>query len=77
MKHCVTQKHLRGQMITIDKKKPEKSPIEEPLDKDKPFVCPHCNKFYKYRSGISRHKKTCSKKPVDQITSLQKQNEDL
>ena len=77
MKHCVTQKHLRGQMITIDKKKPEKSPIEDPLDKDKPFVCPHCNKFYKYRSGISRHKKTCSKKPVDQITSLQKQNEDL
>ena len=48
MKHCVTQKHLRGQMITNDKKKPEKSPIEEPLDKDKPFVCPHCNKFYKF-----------------------------
>tara|TARA_Y100000591_G_C21853838_1_gene713509 strand:+ start:251 stop:1186 length:936 start_codon:yes stop_codon:yes gene_type:complete len=77
LKHCLTKKHLRGQMITNDNKKSQKSPDEGSLEKNERFVCPHCNKSYKFKSGISRHRKTCMQSNLDQITSLQKQNEDI
>tara|TARA_Y100000592_G_C5416156_1_gene290727 strand:- start:7 stop:801 length:795 start_codon:yes stop_codon:yes gene_type:complete len=64
-------------MITNDNKKSQKSPDEGSLEKNERFVCPHCNKSYKFKSGISRHRKTCMQSNLDQITSLQKQNEDI
>ena len=47
-KHCTTKKH---------KKSHNKEKITENVD----FSCPNCGKTYKFRSGLSRHKKKCKK----------------
>jgi hypothetical protein len=49
-RHLSTQKHI---MITTGTKK-----SEEPIDK---FAC-DCGRVYQYRSGLCRHKQTCSYK---------------
>ena len=59
-KHCETNKHIRGQMV---KKNPQKSPNETPSQKPSQFVCPYCDKCYKFQSGYSRHKAKCQKSP--------------
>ena len=64
-------------MITNDNKKSPKSPNVSSLEKTQRFICPYCNKSYKFKSGISRHRKTCMQTNLDQITCLQKQNEDI
>jgi len=45
-KHCTTKKHKKSHS-----KEKNSSPVE--------FLCPYCNKSYKFRSGLSRHKKKC------------------
>ena len=45
-KHCTTKKH---------KKSHNKEKNIEIVD----FACPYCGKIYKFRSGVSRHKKKC------------------
>lgn len=45
-KHCTTKKH---------KKSHNKEKNIEIVD----FPCPYCGKIYKFRSGVSRHKKKC------------------
>ena len=45
-KHCITKKHKKS--LTKDKKN---TSVE--------FTCPYCSKLYKFRSGLSRHKKSC------------------
>jgi hypothetical protein len=45
-KHCTTRKHKKSQNKEI---------YEEFVD----FKCITCNKIYKHRSGLSRHKKKC------------------
>ena len=64
-------------MIKNDNKNPKKSPNDTSLEKGNRFICPHCNKSYKFQSGISRHRKTCTPDNSDQLTTLQKQNEDI
>ena len=49
-KHILTRKHKKTQIP--DKKKP-----------DVEFVCKFCDKGYKYRSGLCRHKKKCKMNP--------------
>jgi len=61
-KHCETTKHIRGQMV---KKNPKKSPDVTPSQIQCQFICPYCNKCYKFQSGYSRHKSKCSKAPSD------------
>ena len=34
------------------------------------FICDHCNKFYKYASGLSRHKQSCKKKKSEQLQNI-------
>ena len=54
-KHCTTKKH---------KKSSNKDKNIENVD----FACPYCGKIYKFRSGVSRHKKKCkfiNVKPVE------------
>ena len=45
-KHCTTKKHKKSHS------KEKKEAIVE-------FICSNCSKSYKFRSGLSRHKKTC------------------
>ena len=47
-KHLKTRRHTQ---MTDSNKKPKKS-----------YLCIHCNKEYKYSSGLSKHRKTCQKK---------------
>lgn len=49
-KHLLTQKHIR---ITMDNKNYSVS--------ENNFSCNICGKSYKFRSGLSKHKKTCIK----------------
>jgi hypothetical protein len=54
-KHLMTAKHENNnKMITNDNKKPQKTPDHN--------CCDNCGKVYKYRSGLSVHKKKCTEK---------------
>ena len=41
------------------------------LTVSKVHQCVNCEKTYKYMSGLSRHKKTCSMRPVETLTVTQ------
>lgn len=76
-KHCETNKHIRGQMV---KKNPQKSPDETPSQTTSQFMCPYCNKSYKFQSGYSRHKSKCVKAPPDTSSDhfkMKKYNDDM
>ena len=64
-RHLATDKH---QMITNDNKMITKKFQKTP----KLHYCP-CGKKYKYASNLSRHKKSCTKKP--QIDDVEEQKE--
>ena len=70
VRHCLTDKHKRMHM---DDKKEQK---EQSLD----YVC-HCGNKYKYRQGLSKHKKKCipSDEPTEKelMMTLIKQNAEL
>ena len=53
-KHLSTAKHKRGQM---DNKKIPKNPLPH-------HSCAKCGKKYRWRSGLSKHKKKCGKRRV-------------
>lgn len=57
-KHCETNKHTRGQMVY---KNPQKSPNDVSKQNVELFICPDCNRSYKFQSGYSRHKTRCEK----------------
>lgn len=60
-KHITTMKHLKHSNKNL--KKPKEVALEKSSSLvKKEFICPVCNKEYKYKSGLSRHKKIC--KPV-------------
>ena len=74
-KHCETIKHVKGQMV---KKNPQKSPNETSSENCFPFICPYCERSYKFQSGYSRHKSKCDKMPVNtNIDKLKKYNDDM
>ena len=54
-KHLSTIKHKNNENDNNDNKKVVKNVKNEV----NVFVCEHCNKSYTYKSGLSRHKKTC------------------
>ena len=54
-KHLSTLKHKNNENDNNDNKKVVKNVKNEV----NVFVCEHCNKSYTYKSGLSRHKKTC------------------
>lgn len=54
-KHLSTLKHKNNENDNNDNKKVVKN-IKNEVNV---FVCEHCNKSYTYKSGLSRHKKTC------------------
>ena len=59
--HLSTRKHKKDdKMITKDDKNMQNMPVNE----NKPFVC-ECGKRYKYRQGLSKHKKICKKSHDD------------
>ena len=56
-RHLTTRKHkMDDQMITKDDQKTQKTQIDE----NKHFAC-DCGKRYKYKQGLSKHKKICKK----------------
>ena len=66
MKHLTTRKHKEGN-------KGLQPDINVPIDENKkPFGCDYCSKSYKFRSGLSRHKKTCSGKKLLEKEDLTK-----
>ena len=78
-KHCLTEKHKMGEMITNDNKKSPKSQ-DDKKKKEKYFSCEYCNKKYKFNSGLSRHKLQCKKLKDqtlnnDDIDNIKKTNE--
>ena len=71
--HVATQKHKRQQSAT---------PQETPTVGE--YICEHCGKAYKQRSGLWRHKKRCSpvekvhaSLPLTEMNDLEKENSDL
>ena len=56
-KHCKTMRHIKRTMITDDNDVVPQSTTTITL-----YEC-ECGKQYKYQSGLSRHKKTCTYKP--------------
>ena len=69
MKHISTRKHIKNhKMITNDNEM-----ITIPV-KNVDFVCKYCNKTYKYKSGLSRHKKNCKKKHKNNIETIIKKS---
>jgi len=54
-KHLSTLKHKNNENDNNDNKKVVKNVKNEV----NVFICEHCNKSYTYKSGLSRHKKTC------------------
>ena len=60
--HLTTRKHkMDDKMITKDDKNMQNMPSNE----NKHFVC-ECGKRYKYRQGLSKHKKVCKKSQDDE-----------
>jgi len=59
-KHLSTTKHKNGNKMVTNGKKMVTSHHSCSLV----HVCPDCNKVYKYRSGLSRHRKKCGIKEV-------------
>ena len=59
-KHLDTLKHFR--MADLHAQTTEKSPKIPKL-----YTCDICNKSYKYRDGLWRHKKTCSEPTVAEV----------
>ena len=49
--HLATQKHNRQRSATLKKTKTKRPSVE--------YICDHCGKGYKQRSGLWRHKKSC------------------
>ena len=63
-KHLLTQKHLR---ITMDNKNYS--------GKENNFICNICGKSYKFRSGLSKHKKTCvNQEKPNKIETFEKED---
>ena len=60
-KHILTRKHKNKAKNPQNDNK--KSPSVE-------FVCEFCNKIYKHRSGLSRHRKNCLNNQIDFVDSL-------
>ena len=65
-RHNNTSKHT---MITNDNEKPQKTP-KNPL----PYKC-NCGKEYIYKSGLSRHKKTCNFEETSTIIKNENKDE--
>ena len=65
-RHNNTSKHI---MITNDNEKPQKTP-KNPLQ----YKC-NCGKEYIYKSGLSRHKKTCNFEETSTIIKNENKDE--
>ena len=65
-RHNNTSKHI---MINNDNEKPQKTP-KNPL----PYKC-NCGKEYIYKSGLSRHKKTCNFEETNTIIKNENKDE--
>jgi hypothetical protein len=50
-KHMLTQKHIRNHSSTFIN--------QDSTEKSQQHICYNCNKIYKEKSGLWRHKKTC------------------
>ena len=73
IKHLNTSKHIKkvSENMNISVKSP-KSTVK--YDKNE-YMCDICNKKYKFLSGLSRHKKTCTKQLCDdEISDLNYNN---
>ena len=56
-KHITTNKHLvKKERMNYNKSKKDKMNMVQP----EKHVCIYCNREYKYKSGLSKHKNTCS-----------------
>ena len=60
-KHILTRKHQNN--VKNPKNDNKKTPSVE-------FVCEFCNKIYKHRSGLSRHRKNCNIYTINSVDSL-------
>jgi len=66
-KHLTTAKH--SQLTKINNKFP-KNPQTKTHDNNQNFICIFCDKFYKSRVGLWKHKKTCNKNLIEDIQTL-------
>lgn len=53
-KHLSTPKHLK---------------LQSEIEKTQQYTCTNCNNSYKHKSGLSRHKRTCTVVPVSSPTN--------
>lgn len=65
-KHKQTKKHFVNILSTVDN-------IPSP---EIPFSCEFCNKIYKERSGLWRHKQKCKSLDKNEIFTMQENNDD-
>lgn len=73
-KHLNTNKHKTN--IRLIKEKSPKIVTEETTECNKRFECKFCNYAFTNAGNLSRHKKTCSEKPlfIDKIKELEEVN---
>ena len=76
VKHISRRKHIKNhKMITNDNKMiTNDNKMVTNTQKNVEFECKHCNKTYKYKSGLSRHKKTCKTKNKNNIETIIKKS---
>ena len=65
-RHLTTQKHIRNTSATFSN--------TEATQKSQHFICSNCNKEYRDRSGLWRHKKSCFT-PENLDTDLEDESE--
>ena len=60
-------------------KKIPKNPQTKSVQKISQFICPYCDKCYKFQSGYSRHKAKCIKSPsaLSEQGKLKQYNSDM
>jgi len=67
-KHLATTKHKNGnKMVTIGQKMVTSHSACSVV-----HVCPDCKRGYKYRSGLSRHRKKCSQNKKNELLNFKK-----
>ena len=69
------KKDFNKHLMTLKHKNRENSDQEKNLSHPKLFIC-NCGKKYKYKQGLSLHKKKCEGEKKEENTIIQSDNEE-
>lgn len=77
-KHILTKKHLQNMDGQVSKWFPKVQKVQniktQSLEKKERFTCIYCNKEYKSKSGLWKHRKKCQKCNFDKTNEIKQVN---